>query len=101
MNIYDVAKKAEVSIATVSRVINDNNSVSGKTRKKVKDVMVELGYIPNVHARGLMGSSMKTIGIMTIDVRNLYFANAIHTIEDETRKMGYNIFLCSTGKDLD
>ena len=45
MNIYDVAKKAEVSIATVSRVINDNNSVSVKTRKKVKDVMVELGYI--------------------------------------------------------
>lgn len=101
MNIYDIAKKAGVSIATISRVINGSTSVSDKTRKKVTDVMQEMGYTPNAYARGLMGNSMKTIGIMTIDVRDLYFANAIHTIEIETRKMGYNIFLCSTGEDID
>lgn len=101
MNIYDIAQKAGVSIATVSRVINDSTAVSEKTREKVNKVMLELGYSPNIFARGLMGSSMKTFGIMTIDVRNVYFSDAIHTIELETRRLGYNIFLCSTGENLD
>ena len=50
MNIYDVSKKAGVSIATVSRVINGNNNVSEKTKQKVLSVMKEIGYTPNVFA---------------------------------------------------
>ena len=53
MNIYDVSKKANVSIATVSRVLNGNPNVSDKTRAKVMDVIEQLGYTPNVFARGL------------------------------------------------
>ena len=61
MNIYDVSKKAGVSIATVSRVINGNNNVSEKTKQKVLSVMKEIGYTPNVFARGLGLNTMKTI----------------------------------------
>jgi LacI family transcriptional regulator len=100
MNIYDIAQKAGVSIATVSRVINGNGAVSGKTRQKVENVMQEMGYTPNVFARGLMVNSMKTIGVMTIDVRDLYYTSAIHTIEVEARQKGYDVILCSTGEDI-
>lgn len=101
MNIYDIAKKAGVSIATVSRVINGTGSVSGRTKEKVTAVMQEMGYTPNVFARGLMGNSMKTIGVMTIDVRDLYYANSIHIIELEARARGYDVILCNTGDDIE
>ena len=64
MNIYDVSNKAGVSIATVSRVINNSDVVSEKTRKKVLAAIEELEYVPNAFARGLGNNTMKTIGIM-------------------------------------
>ena len=64
MNIYEVSKHAGVSIATVSRVLNGNPNVSERTREKVLRVMDELGYTPNVFARGLGLDTMQTIGIM-------------------------------------
>ncbi len=100
MNIYDIANRAGVSIATVSRVINGSPVVSQKTRDRVNEVMIELKYTPNVFVRGLMVNSMKIIGIMTIDVRDLYYANAIHTIELEMRDKGYDVILCSTSGDI-
>ncbi len=100
MNIYDIAQKAGVSTATVSRVINGSKAVSDETRRKVSAIMAEEGFSPNVFARGLMVNSMKTIGVMTIDVRDLYYARSIHTIESEARKLGYNVVLCNTGVDI-
>ena len=67
MNIYDIANRANVSIATVSRVINNSPKVSEKTRKKVLDIVDELGFTPNVFARGLGLNTMKTIGILCSD----------------------------------
>ena len=64
MNIYDVSERANVSIATVSRVINGNPNVSEKTRNRVLAVMDELGYTPNVFARSLGLNTMRTIGKM-------------------------------------
>ena len=100
MNIYDIAKKANVSIATVSRVINNSGPVSEKTRQRVNEVMAELGYSPNIFARGLMINSIKTIGVLTIDVQDLYHASAIHTIEVEARLKDYDTILCSTGENI-
>ena len=76
INIYDVSKKAGVSIATVSRVLNGNTRVSEKTRDKVINAMKELDYTPNVFAIGLGLNTMKTIGIMCIDSSDIYLANA-------------------------
>lgn len=97
MNIYDIAEKAGVSIATVSRVINANGPVSARTAEKVLKVVNELGYRPNVFAKGLNTNSMRVIGVLTTNIRDLYFASAIHTIEACARKNGYDILLsCAT-----
>ena len=97
MNIYDVSKKAGVSIATVSRVINGNNNVSEKTKQKVLSVMKEISYTPNVFARGLGLNTMKTVGIMCSDSSDPYLANAIYYLERELRSHGYDSILCCTG----
>ncbi|MDD3338682.1 MAG: LacI family DNA-binding transcriptional regulator [Lachnospiraceae bacterium] len=100
MNIYDISKKAGVSIATVSRVLNGNTNVSEKTRKKVEAVMEETGYTPNVFARGLGLDSMKTIGILCADSSDSFLASAIYYIEQELRQFHYDVILCCTGYEL-
>lgn len=101
MNIYDVSKKAGVSIATVSRVLNGNQNVSDKTKEKVLSVMEELGYTPNVFARGLGLNTMHTIGILCSDSSDAFLANAVYYIEQTLRKNGYESFLCCTGYELE
>lgn len=101
MNIYDVSEKAHVSIATVSRVLNGNPNVSDKTRERVLKVMDELGYTPNIFARGLGLNTMKTIGIMCSDSSDPYLANAIYYLERELRNHGYDAILCCTGSSLE
>ncbi len=101
MNIYDISKAADVSIASVSRVINGAENVSEKTRKKVLDVIEKYGYTPNAYARGLGRGSMKTIGIMCSDSSDIYLANAIYYLESELRQNGYNSILCCSGYDLE
>ena len=101
MNIYDVSKRAGVSIATVSRVLNGNPNVSEKTRTKVLAIMDELGYTPNVFARGLGLGTMKTIGIMCSDSSDPYLANAIYHLEQQLRGNGYDSLLCCTGSSLE
>lgn len=100
MNIYDVSQHAGVSIATVSRVLNGNPNVSEKTREKVLKVMDELGYTPNVFARGLGLDTMHTVGIMCSDSSDPYLANAIYYLERSLRANGYDSILCCTGYDL-
>ena len=101
MNIYDVSKKAGVSIATVSRVLNGNRNVSDKTKERVLSVMEELGYTPNVFARGLGLNTMHTIGILCSDSSDAFLANAVYYIEQALRKNGYESFLCCTGYELE
>lgn len=101
MNIYDVSQKAGVSIATVSRVLNGNSNVSEKTRQKVLSVMQELGYTPNVFARGLGLNSMRTVGIMCSDSSDPFLANAVYYLERSLRKCNYEAFLCCTGSSLE
>lgn len=97
MNIYDVSKQAGVSIATVSRVLNGNAKVSEATRQKVLKVMEEMGYTPNVFARGLGLNTMQTVGIMCADSSDSYLATAIYYLEQELRNYDYDVLLCCTG----
>ncbi len=101
MNIYDVSKKANVSIATVSRVLNGNPNVSDKTRAHVMDVMEKMGYKPNIFARGLGLNTMKTIGIMCSETSDLYLADAVYYLERDLRAHGYDALLCFTGYELE
>lgn len=100
MTIYDISKKAGVSIATVSRVLNGSTNVKPRTKKKVMDIIEQYGYKPNAFARGLGLNSMKTIGILCADASDLYLAKAIYFIEQNLRENDYNSVLCCTGYDV-
>ncbi|MBP5249200.1 MAG: LacI family DNA-binding transcriptional regulator, partial [Lachnospiraceae bacterium] len=99
-NIYDISERSGVSIATVSRVLNGSPKVSEATKSKVLAVMDELGYTPNVFARGLGLNTMNTVGIMCSDSSDPFLANAVYYLEQNLRKHGYDSFLCCTGYEL-
>jgi DNA-binding LacI/PurR family transcriptional regulator len=99
LNIYDIAREANVSIATVSRVLNDSGNVRDVTKQRVEAVLKKHNYIPSGIARGMVTNSLKTIGIVTIDIRNLYYANVAHSIEQSLSILGFNTILCNTGYD--
>ncbi len=101
MNIYDISQKAGVSIATVSRVLNNNKNVSEKTRKKVLAIIEEEDYQPNAFARGLMLNTMRTVGLLCADSSDPYLASAIAFLEQGLRENQYDSLLCCTGYDLE
>ena len=99
MNIYDVSKRSGVSIATVSRVLNNNPHVSAKTRAKVLAVMEECGYVPNAFARGLGLNTMKTIGLLCSFNVDSYTTQAVYQLETALREHGYYCQLSFTSHD--
>ncbi|WP_028987033.1 LacI family DNA-binding transcriptional regulator [Thermicanus aegyptius] len=94
--IYDVARIASVSIATVSKVINGKGNISDKTRQKVLNVMKELQYQPNVLASALTGKRTYTIGLLLPDISNPFFAEIARAVEDRGGELGFNVMICST-----
>ena len=100
MRMNDVAKMAGVSIATVSRVLNEPEKVKPLTREKVLKIINEYNYVTNAVARGLVKNSMKTIGILLMDVRDIYFANMTYNIERHFTELGYNVILSNTGGEI-
>ena len=97
MNIYDIAKLANVSIATVSRVVNNSPKVSPKTKEKVLTVMKENEYTPNAFARGLGLGSMKTVGIICPNIDDIYMAKAVSYLERNLHAHGYDCILGCSG----
>lgn len=100
MNIYDIAEKSGVSIATISRVLNGGKNVSKKTYDKVMNVIKEEGYTPNVFARGLGLNTMKTIGILVTDVADTHYAKMISILTEYLHKLELDVLLSSTGREL-
>ena len=100
MNIYDIAEKSGVSIATVSRVLNNSPRVSANTKKKVLSVINKEGYVPNVFARGLGLDSIRLIGVMCTDITDYFYAKAVADIERLLKEKNKDIALCCTGDDL-
>ena len=94
--IYDVAEKAGVSIATVSKVVNNSGRISEKTRNKVNEIMRELDYQPSSVAAALTGKQTYTIGVLVPDISNAFFAEVGRALENNAREMGYAIIMCST-----
>ena len=99
ITINDIAQKCNVSIATVSRVLNGSTRVSEKTRAKVLQVMKEMGYKPNPFARGLGLDSMKIVGVICTDVADIFYAHAVSLLEDGLRKHHFDVMLSNTGSD--
>ena len=97
----DVAERAGVSITTVSHVINETRPVSDELRQRVLAAMQELGYQPNLLARGLRRGETRTIGMIVPDSANPFFAELARGIEDTVFEQGYNVILCNSDGDLD
>lgn len=94
--IYDIAKEANVSIATVSKVINGKGRISSEKRREVLEVMERLNYQPSMIATALAGKQTFTLGLLVPDISNPYFAEMARAIEDQGHRTGYSVVICST-----
>lgn len=101
VTMRDVAEKANVSIKTVSRVVNNQNEISESTRESVLAVIQELGYRPNMLARGLITQRTHTIGLVVVSITNPFFPEVAEGVQATARTYDHNMFLCSSNKDLE
>lgn len=96
VTIYDVAREAGVSMATVSRVVNGNSNVKQATKEKVLAVIKELDYRPNAVARGLASKKTTTVGVIIPDVTDEFFSELARGIDDVASMYHYNIILANS-----
>ncbi len=100
ITIYDVAKEADVSLATVSRVINDSNVVREDTRQRVQEVIEKLGYKPNAVAQGLALSKTTTVSIVMSEKLLAYNAKVLNGLMDVANIYHYNVMFHTTSKGI-
>jgi LacI family transcriptional regulator len=95
-NITDVARRAGVSTATVSRVLNRNYPVSDGVRQRVLEAVRDLGYVANAHARALLTSTSGTVGVILHDVSDPYFAEIVRGIQEVAAREDRLVVICNS-----
>jgi LacI family transcriptional regulator len=98
VTIFDVAKRAGISPATVSRVLNTPAIVAPETVERVQTAMIELKYIPRTAARNLATKKTNTIGLLMVDISGDFFAPLLNGIETATREAGFDLLISATGR---
>jgi len=96
VTMADVADRAGVSTATVSRVLSGRSSVAPEIRAKVNAAIEELAYRPNRLARNLRRQSAEMVGVVISDIENPHFSEMVHVAEEEAYRRGYRVLLCNT-----
>ena len=99
VTIYDIARMANVSASTVSRVVNNKQNVSPKTRARILKLLAEHNYVPNEAARGLVTQNSHMIGILLTDIRTTHHTQGVYYIEQELSRHGYSCIIHNTGRD--
>ena len=99
VNLKSLAQALNLSIATVSRALQDSHEVSAHTKERVRALAAELSYEPNAYASSLRGNLSKTIGVVIPKVANHFFALAINGIEEVARLSGYHVLIYLTHDD--
>ncbi|MGJ7918970.1 LacI family DNA-binding transcriptional regulator [Neobacillus sp. LXY-4] len=99
--IKDVANEAEVSVATVSRVLNNVGYVNEETRKRVEKAISKLNYKPNAVARSLFKKQSKTIALIVPDIKNPFFPEIARAIEDVMSREEYTLILCNSDEKVE
>lgn len=99
VSMDDIARMAGVSVATVSRVINQNGRYSSETERKVRSLIEKYGYVPNMAARGLKTRRSNFIGVIVPDITNEFFARIVQAVQNGLRAQGYMALVCNTGED--
>jgi DNA-binding LacI/PurR family transcriptional regulator len=97
--IKDVAKKAHVSVATVSRVINQKGYVNEETKKMVLQAIDELNYVPNELARSLFQKKSHIIAVVVPHLTSYFFSELLDVLEDETINVNYRLMVCNSKDD--
>lgn len=100
VTIYDIAKKADVSITTVSRVINNHPYVKEETKKRIEKLLKETGYVPNSNASSLVSKKTNTIAIILPDITNSFFANIFRGAEEIANSQNFTVIYGNTNEDL-
>lgn len=95
MNIREIAKRANVSVATVSRVLNHPENVAKKTREKIEKIISEEEYTPNWFARGLNFNKTGSIGLMIPHILNPVYMEMAKGVEDVAHQKGFTTFMCN------
>ncbi|CAH8282684.1 LacI family transcriptional regulator [Mariniflexile fucanivorans] len=94
--IYDIAKKLEITAATVSRALNNNPKISEATRKLVNDTAKEMNYEQNTLALALKSGKSYNVGVIVPRIDSNFFASVIRGIEEELYPKGYHVIICQT-----
>ncbi|MBC7735186.1 MAG: LacI family DNA-binding transcriptional regulator, partial [Bacteriovorax sp.] len=100
VSIIDIARRAGVSTATVSRVINDSQAVRPQTRERVQAVITEMGYRANFLGRSLRTAQSRLLLTMVPDFGNPFYAEIVRGIDSVARKEGYHVLLCDTSSGM-
>ena len=100
MNIKEIAKRANVSTATVSRTLNNTAHVEPATARKVRQAIKELHYRPNITARALASGRSYTIGLLVSDIVNPFFPELVKGFEDAATARGYDVLVANTNYDV-
>jgi len=100
-SIRDVAQRADVSPATVSRVLTGSAIVKPETRTRVLKAIADLGYRPNQVARNLRRQKAEMIGLVIADVENPFFTEMVRSVEDAAYRLGYRVLLCNTDENAE
>lgn len=98
-NIYDVARRAKVSVATVSAVVNDSSYVSPLLRSRVNRAVTELEYRPNLLARSLATQQSRMLGMIVPDISNPFWPAVVRGAEDRAHAAGYTLLISNSDDD--
>ncbi len=100
ITIYDIAKEAQTSTTTISRVISGKGKFKPETVERINKVLKKYDFAPDYNAQGLVNGGSKLIGILTEDIRNQHFNSITHNIENELTENGYCSVIMNTSRDL-
>ena len=101
MNMKDIAKELGISVATVSRAINNSDNINPETKKKVLEFVEKSGYTPNAIARNLSKMESRTIALLIPNISNPFFASLVEEICKAFSKTQFQIALYNTSEDLE
>lgn len=101
VTLKDVAKKAKVSVMTVSRVINNKPDVNVDTKNRILKILKDMGYIPNSTARVLKGADSNRIGVVVSDIKNPFYSEMVGELEDIAGTKGLSVVMADTNKRME
>src|SRR4051794_13147327 len=99
VTVQQVAEHANVSVGTVSNVLNRPDRVAPKTRARVQRVIEELGFVRNESARHLRSGTGRTLGLVLLDLANPFMTDFARGVEDRANEAGYSLIICNSDED--